>query len=180
MNITTRTGRWLAAAAVGCCAILLPGMALAATAGPAHAAPRVTAPGCETPGLVIWLDTNGGGTAGSVYYNLEFTNLSGHSCTLNGFPYINAVSLTGSLLGSRAAFDNTTPGQVTLGKGATVKAVLQIVDVGNLPASQCKPVTAAGLRVFPPNQTRAKVVPFPFGACSATGVVFMRMQPVTK
>jgi Protein of unknown function (DUF4232) len=139
MNITTRTGRWLAAAAVGCCAMLLPGMALAATAGPAHAAPRVTAPGCETPGLVIWLDTDGGGTAGSVYYNLEFTNLSGHSCTLNGFPYINAVSLTGSLPGSRAAFDNTTP-----------------------------------------NQTRAKVVPFPFGACSATRVTFMRVQPVTK
>jgi hypothetical protein len=51
---------------------------------------------------------------------------------------------------------------------------------GNFPASQCKPVTAAGFRVFPPNQTRAKVVPFPFGACSASGPAFMFVRPVTK
>jgi len=181
MNITTRTGRWLAAAIVGCCAILLPGVAMAAPAAPARSAPDTTAPGCETPGLVIWLDTNGNGAAGSVFYNLEFTNLSGHACTLNGFPFINAVSLTGSLLGRRAAFNHTTtPHMVTVHQGQTVTAVLQLTDVGVFPASKCKPVTAAGLRVFPPNQTRAKVVPFPFGACSATGVTFMGVGPVTK
>jgi hypothetical protein len=136
---------------------------------------------CETPGLVIWLDTNGKETAGSVFYNLQFTNLSGHTCTLNGFPFITAVSLSGSQLGRRAAFDHTTaPHSVTLKQGATVKAVLQVVDVDNLPPPKCKPVIAAGLRVFPPNQTRAKVVPFPFGACSASGAVFLRVRPVTK
>ena len=108
-------------------------------------------------------------------------NLSGHSCTLNGFPFINAVSLTGGLLGHRAAVDHTTiPHTVTVDQGQTVKAVLQIADVGNIPPATCKPVTAAGLRVFPPNQTRAKVVPFPFGACSASGPVFLQVQPVTK
>ena len=181
MNITTRTGRRLAAVIAGCCAILLPGVALAASAAPAQSVPHATAPGCETPGLVIWLDTNGNGAAGSIFYNLEFTNLSGHTCTLNGFPFINAVSLTGGLLGHRAAADHTTiPDTVTVDQGQTVKAVLQIADVGNIPPATCKPVTAAGLRVFPPNQTRAKVVPFPFGACSASGPVFLQVQPVTK
>ena len=186
MNITIRTGRRLAAAIVGCCAILLPGAALAASSAPGapsapagHAAHGIT-PGCETPGLVIWLDTNGDAGAGSVFYNLEFTNLSGHACTLNGFPFINAVSLTGSLLGHRAAFTGGPGHQITLGQGQTAKAALQIVNVLNIPASQCKPVTAAGFRVFPPNQTRAKVVPFPFGACSASGPVFMFVRPVTK
>jgi len=134
MNITTRTGRRLAAAIVGCCAILLPGAALAAPAtpsAPARAAAHAIVPGCETPGLVIWLDTRGNGGAGSVFYALKFTNLSGHTCTLNGFPFINAVSLN-------------------------------------------------GFRVFPPNQTRAKVVPFPFGACSASGPVYLFVRPVTK
>src|SRR5215469_6072311 len=186
MNITTRTGRRLAAAIVGCCAILLPGAALAASgapsamAAPAHPAAHATTPACETPGLVIWLDTNGNAGAGSVFYNLKFTNLSGHKCTLNGFPFINAVSLTGSLLGHRAAFTGGPGHQITLDQGQTGTAVLQIVNVLNLPASQCKPVTAAGFRVFPPNQTRAKVVPFPFGACSANGPVFMFVKPVTK
>ena len=54
------------------------------------------------------------------------------------------------------------------------------MNVLDFPASQCKPVTAAGFRVFPPNQTRAKVVPFPFGACSASGPVYMFVRPVTK
>jgi len=110
MNITARTGRRLAAAIVGCCAILLPGAALAAPAAPSAPA-RAIVPGCETPGLVIWL---------------------------------------------------------------------QIVNVLNFTTSRCQPVTAAGFRVFPPNQTRAKVVPFPFGACSASGPVYMFVRPVTK
>ena len=183
MNITTRTGRRLAAAMVGCCAILLPGAALAAPSAPAAPSAQdrhAVVPGCETPGLVIWLNTDGDAAAGSIFYNLEFTNLSGHACTLNGFPFINAVSLTGSLLGHRAGFSGGPAHQVTLNNGQTVKAALQIVNVLNFPASQCKQVTAAGLRVFPPNQTRAKVVPFPFGACTANAPMFMFVQPVTK
>jgi hypothetical protein len=183
MNITTRTGRRLAAAMVGCCAILLPGAALAASSAPsapAHPAAHAITPACETPGLVIWLDTNGNAGAGSVYYNLKLTNLSGHACTLNGFPFINAVGLTGSLLGHRAAFTGGPAHQVTLNQGETATAEFQIVNVLNFPSSQCKPVTAAGFRVFPPNQTRAKVVPFPFGACSANGPVYMSVRPVTK
>jgi hypothetical protein len=183
MRITTRTGRWLAASAVACCATLLPGAALAASAAPAapaRSAAHAIVPGCETPGLVIWLDTNASAAAGSTYYHLEFTNLSGHRCTLNGFPFINAVSLTGSLLGHPATAFPVPAHQVTLDRGQTVKAALQIVDVGNFPAPVCKPVTAAGLRVFPPNQTRAKVVPFPFRACSARGPVFLSVGPVTK
>ena len=186
MHTTTRTGRRLAAAIVGCCAILLPGAALAAPSAPgtpsaqARSAAHAITPACETPGLVIWLDTNGNAGAGSVFYKLKFTNLSGHSCTLEDFPFINAVSLTGSLLGHPAATSGGPGHQVTLNKGQTVTAELQIVNVLNLPASQCKPVTAAGFRVFPPNQTRAKIVPFPFGACSAGGPVFMFVKPVTK
>ena len=179
MNITTRTGRRLAAVIAGCCAILLPGVALAASAAPAQSVPHATAPGCETPGLVIWLDTNGNGAAGSIFYNLEFTNLSGHTCTLNGFPFINAVSLTGGLLGHRAAVDHTTtPHTVTVDQGQTVKAVLQIADVGNIPPATCKPVTAAGLRVFPPNQRASKVVPFPLGACAKAAVAYLFVGPV--
>ena len=183
MNITTRTGRRLAAAMVGFCAILLPGAALAASSAPSASArpeAHATTPACETPGLVIWLDTNGNGGAGSVYYNLKLTNLSGHACTLNGFPFINAVSLTGSLLGHRAAFTGGPAHQVTLNQGETATAEFQIVNVLNFLPAGCKPVTAAGFRVFPPNQTRAKVVPFPFGACSANGPVYMSVHPVTK
>jgi hypothetical protein len=36
-------------------------------------------------------------------------------------------------------------------------------------------VTAAGLRVYPPNQTRARLVPFPFGACSRAGPIYLHV-----
>jgi hypothetical protein len=185
MNFTSRNWGRLAAAAAACGTILLPSMALAArdhAPSSAHRTAHVAAaPFCETPGLVIWLNTNGNGTAGSVFYNLQFTNLSGHACTLNGFPFIHAIGLSGQATGRRAGFSSATPRVVTLNEGATAKAVLQLVDVGNFPPSQCKPTTAAGFEVFPPNQTRARIVPFPFGACSnKNGPVFMRVAPVTK
>ena len=137
---------------------------------------------CETPRLVIWLDTEGSGTAGSIFYHLEFTNLSAHRCTLDGSPFLMAVNLSGHQLGRRAAFDRAlTPRNVTLRPGKTATALLRVVDVGNLPPSACRPVTAAGLKVYPPNQTRAKVIPFPFAACSLrSGPVYLRVRPVRK
>lgn len=179
MRLNSRAGRWIAAALGACCAVLVPGLALAAPAAPAAVAPRVTAiaPACQTPGLVVWLDTNGNGTAGSVYYHLEFTNLSGHPCTLNGFPFIRAIRVNGQVLGRRAAFAGV-PHLVTIGRGRTVTALLQIVDAGAYSPSACHPVTAAGLRVYPPNQTRAKDVPFPFAACASHGPIVLRVGPV--
>jgi hypothetical protein len=188
MDLTIRSARRITAVAAAACAVILaPAIALAASGNagtvaggatvPGAAASPAVAPGCQTPGLVIWLDTNGNGAAGSVFYHLEFTNLSGRRCTLNGFPFITAVSLRGHQLGRRAAFSGT-PHVVTLGAGRTVTALLQVVEVGNFSRSACRPVTAAGFRVFPPNQTRSKVVPFPFGACSRSGPVFLTVGPV--
>ena len=180
MNLTTRRAahRITAAAAVASAAILVPAIAVAAPRSPASPASPAIARECQTPGLVLWLDTNGSGAAGSIFYHLQFTNLSGHRCTLNGFPFVAAVSLRGDQLGRRASFGHFTPHAVTLGRGKTANAVLQVVDVGNYPRSACEPVTAAGLRVFPPNQTRSKVIPFPFGACSRSGPVYLTVRPV--
>ena len=140
--------------------------------------PAATTPTCTTAGLVVWLDTSaGGGAAGSTYYSLDFTNLSGHRCTLQGFPGISALDLGGRQLG-RAASRNTT-GKVrvvSLANDASDAVTLQIVEAGNFPASSCHLVTAAGLRVFPPNQRAAKVVPFPFAACSRSGPVYLTVH----
>jgi hypothetical protein len=155
--------------------------ALAATSvvAPAGAAAAPGTPKCATSGLVVWLDTNGNGTAGSTFYNLEFTNLSTRTCTLLGYPGVSAISLSGRQLGSAASRDNTRkPRTVSLKSGATATAVLRVVDAGNFPTIPCREVTAAGLRVFAPNQAASKVIPFPFGACSRTGPVFLTVRAV--
>jgi hypothetical protein len=136
---------------------------------------------CATSGLVIWLDTEGNGALGSIYYKLELTNLSGHTCTLHGFPGVSAVSLGGGQLGRAASRESTGKLKtVTLPNRATATALLRIVAAGNFPSSVCGQTMAAGLRVFPPGQTTSKVVPFPFEACSRSGPAYLSVRALRK
>lgn len=172
----------IAAAAATGALMVAPAIALASAGSAARPDGATAAPLCQTPGLVIWLNTTGNGAAGTTFYNLQITNLSGHACTLNGFPFLYAVNLSGHQVGPRASFSKPpSPHLVRLRNGQTASAVLGIVDTGNFPHSACRPVTAAGLRVFPPNQTRSKLVPFPFSTCSRpNGPASLNVGAVTK
>jgi hypothetical protein len=156
-------------AAAVCAVALVPASAVAAPAA---------VPQCPTSGLVVWLNTRGNAAAGSSYYTLEFTNLSGHSCTLKGYPGVSAVGLNGAALGSAASREPSSTAAVTLANGSAATVVLRIVVAQNYPASKCHSVTAAGLRVYPPGQTAAKLVPFPFSACSKAGPEFLTVKAV--
>jgi hypothetical protein len=151
---------------------------LAAAVAPAAGARSGVAPRCTTSGLVVWLNTNGDGTAGSIYYSLEFTNQSGHACTLRGYPGVSAVDLRGRQLGSAGGRSTSLVPTVTLASGATNRATLQITEAGNYPSSACRMTHAAGLRVYPPNQTASKIVPYPFDACSRRGPVILHVRAV--
>jgi Protein of unknown function (DUF4232) len=157
-------------------------IALCIVGAPAGAVTPAAPPSCQTGGLVVWINTQSNGTAGTIFYTLNFTNLSGHACMLRGYPGVSAVNLKGGTLGHPASRES---GQivktVALTAGHTAHAVLGIVDIGALPTTTCPPTTAAGLRVFPPNQKASKVIPFPFPACGRTGgPAFLRIRPVTK
>jgi hypothetical protein len=155
--------------------------ATAVMIAPAHPASATTTPGCATSGLVVWLNTQADHAAGSSYYKLGLTNLSGHTCTLRGFPGVSAVGIAGQQLGRAAARSHTgAPRQVRLPNNGTAVAVLQIVNVHNFQRSACRPVVAAALRVYPPSQTASKLVPFPFSACSRSGPVYLLVRPVQK
>lgn len=171
---STRAIAVLAAAAAA--ALAAAGAVATASASPrAHAAAA-----CSTSGLVAWLNTGaGGGAAGSFYYTLELTNLSGSTCTVSGYPGVSAVSLSGARIGSPASRTVGSPKTITLGNGASTKMTLRIVDVLNFPTSTCRPVWAAGLRVYPPGQTASRIVPGPFRACSRTGTIFMNIGPAS-
>jgi Protein of unknown function (DUF4232) len=169
--------RRVVAARRGVCAVAIAaGLAAAVFAVPAQSASTAR---CATSGLVVWLDTQGDGAAGSIYYQLKFTNLSGHSCTLLGYPGVSGVDLAGHQLGSPARRDPSLVKVIHLANDATASATLRVVEAGNFPSSACHMTNAAGVRVYPPNQTAAKVVPFPFAACSRTGPVYLSVQAVT-
>jgi Domain of unknown function (DUF4232) len=144
-------------------------------------AAAASTPRCSTAGLVVWLNTQGSGAAGSVFYQLRLTNLSGHACTLAGYPGVSATSLTSRQLGRGASREGGSKAHtVTLSNGASASATLRIVEAGNFPSAGCKPTLAAGLKVYPPNQRTAKIVPFPFEACSGSGPVFLTVGPLRR
>jgi hypothetical protein len=145
----------------------------------AAASASTAVPSCVTSRLAVWLDTRGSGAAGSSYYTLKFTNFSGHTCSLAGYPGVSGVGIVGGQLGSAASRDSVHAVRtISLRNHATASATLRIVDVGNYPNSRCHRVTAAGLRVYPPNQRVSKVVPFPFQACSRRGPTYLSITAV--
>jgi hypothetical protein len=181
MHPTVRPTKWAVTTATACAVALAPGTVPAASASPtpARAAATASTPTCATSGLVVWLDTQGNGAAGHTYFDLELTNLSGHRCTLFGYPGVSAVDIHGHQLG-RAASRNPahTPNVVTLPNTSTATVVLSITDVTVYGSSTCGYVTAAGLRAYPPGQTASKVVPFPFTACKRNGPVYLSAEAV--
>jgi hypothetical protein len=160
--------------------------ALALTTSPAAAssagAARAGTPHCTTSGLVIWLPNgNGNGAAGSIFYKLRLTNLSGHTCTLSGFPRVSAVDVKGKKLGKQASHETgQKAGVVKLAPGGSASFQLRVVEPGNFSPADCHEVTAAGLRVTPPGQTASKVVPFPFQTCSQPTQPVLTVGPVRK
>lgn len=184
MRPTVSTIKRITVAATVVAGLAIAGPALAQESHPASVASSKAALPCQSAGIDDWLDTHGDGAAGTIFYHLEFTNLSGHACTLAGFPFVFAVNLSGHQIGNRAVFNHAFPANsVTVGNGKTVHAVLGIVEAHNFPASACKPVTAAGLEVFAPTGINevGRTVPFPFSACSTHGSHapnFLNVTPV--
>jgi hypothetical protein len=161
------------------------GRALASSA----AAPRA----CTTANLDVWLNTSGNGAAGSSYYNLNMTNLSASTCTLYGYPGISAITQAGLQVGSAAARSSAhavTVITLTSARSAkgfetstahnTATVVLQIADAQNFPQASCVPITAAGFRVYPPNQKESTVVPFPFVTCAKSGPRVLHVESVQR
>jgi hypothetical protein len=135
-------------------------------------------PRCTTSALAVWIGVGeGGATAGSTFYPLELTNISSHACHLFGFPGVSAFA--GHQLGSPARRNHAVPEHtVTLAPRDTAHTVVQITDASNFSASRCKPATATGLKLIPPDEHTSAGVPFNFPACSKKGPIFLSIQPV--
>jgi Protein of unknown function (DUF4232) len=108
------------------------------------------------------------GYAGGVYQVIDFTNTSGSTCTLYGYPGVSLVSGPPyTQIGLAAKRSTSTPRKlVTLAPGATANALLQIVDALNYPTASCGPAKATALKIYPPNQTVPVYLPNPSNSCT--------------
>jgi hypothetical protein len=122
---------------------------------------------CQSSALKVTLGS-GNAAAGTTYYPILFTNVSGTACTLYGFP---GVSFTGETyavqVGPAATRNHSSPEQlVTLAAGAVASAQISVVDAQNYPAASCGLTTASGILVYPPNLTNSVGLPFNGYTCA--------------
>lgn len=57
---------------------------------------------------------------------------------------------------------------VSLASGRSTTALLQVAEAGNYPSGTCRPTTADGFRVYPPDSTTAAFVKSSVQACAGT------------
>jgi hypothetical protein len=164
------SGRLAAGVAAVCALALLSGTGLPGTAlaASAHAPARRLA-ACTSGQTEIWLGLGlGGGTAGTIFYPLEFTNIGRRSCVLGGYPVAAAVTQDGHQIGPSSRRLRSRHGLVRLRPGWTAHALLGIIEAGNVCSS---PVTAVGLLVRAPGQRGSTNLPFSFEACRSGRVL---------
>ncbi len=137
----------------------------AASASPTASASSTSAAACATSALKI-TQSAPNGYAGGVYVTLVFTNISGATCTLYGYPGVSLVSSAQKQIGLAAKRSGTAVKLVTLAPAAAASASLQIVDALNFPATTCSPVKASYLRIYPPNQTASVLLANTSEGCS--------------
>lgn len=127
---------------------------------------------CADSALAVTVTpSEGGAAAGSVFFDVAFTNTGGASCNLRGAPGVSVVGdANGTQLGNPATQSADTVTTVALAPGQTVSAPLQQVNIGTDGgplAGNCTIVTGDGYRVYPPHSFAAYFVPFPgITACS--------------
>lgn len=146
------------------------------TSSPAPPSPltQATSPqaltGCPSSALKARVATaQGGAAAGSAYYPIDFTNVSGKACTMFGYPGVSFVTgKGGSRLGKPATRNHAVaPVPVRLAPGGVAHATIQVTNAGNYTPSECKPVTGHWLKIYPPNQFTAIYARFTTQVCSA-------------
>jgi Protein of unknown function (DUF4232) len=149
--------------------------------------PTATAPAppaqCTTADLRVHVGSSQG-AAGTIYYFIDFTNVSGSTCVVQGYPGVSLVS-RGSTAGSQIGADakRSSPAAVkliTLAQGQTGHAMLGIAEAGAFPPSSCHPVTAHWLKVFPPDQTVAAYVSFTTQTCASTSQPTMHISAISS
>jgi Domain of unknown function (DUF4232) len=133
---------------------------------------------CPTSWLRVAI-TPGSNAAGHVGLRVEFTNTAGRPCTMYGYPGVSFLTgPAGSQLNQPAQRAGGPPTIVPLAPNRTAHADLLLTQVDNFPTSTCHPTLAAGVRVYPPDETAAVYVASPQRVCTTSGVGVAQIYPI--
>jgi Protein of unknown function (DUF4232) len=133
-------------------------------------------PECTTSDVKVSINA-GNGAAGTIYYELTFTNTSMGNCTMDGYPGVVAAGMNGDL-GASAVREAANFSTVTVTPGAKVSAQLAYKDAKTTEMG-CNMAQASELKIIPPNRFDSLTVPFNGQVCSSMTVPVLYIWPVT-
>jgi hypothetical protein len=191
MVASANTGRRMLAASglawaallIAACGTASPGATPARTVTVTATPPSSPAPSAPAPCPVTSLRLTVGapnGAAGTIFYPLDFTNVSGSACTMFGYPGAAFVSAPGGgLIGAPARRrPPAATAQVTVGPGATAHATLAVSDV--LIGNNCQHrVPVKWVQVYPPGQYSPLFAQLARTGCADRSLVTMGVTVVT-
>jgi hypothetical protein len=145
-----------------------------------HAVPALVR-ACPSSSLGVALG-HGEGAAGTEYRAIIFTNRGNVSCTLRGYPGVSSVGGDdGHQIGRPASRQPAgTIKTITLVPGGVASASYGQAEALNYPKAKCRPVSSRGLRVYPPNLTLARFLPWTHLACSSTAINGSFIHPTVR
>jgi hypothetical protein len=109
--------------------------------------------------------------AGTTYRPLIIKNISGHECTIQGFPGISYVGgQDGHQIGKAAFREGGKGDAVELAPGQSASAVIGFAQVANFDAATCQPEQIKGLRVYLPQETASLFLPLEGTGCASTAI----------
>lgn len=158
----------------------------ASAAGPGSGGAPATSPAkqsmgpgeCATGQLSVAKGEQGVG-AGQLYLVLVFTNSSGTACALTGYPGISYVTESGDQSGNPATRAQGTVQTVTLQPGDQASALLHDSNgIGGYDPDKCQLSPAAGLRIYPPDQTASLFLPWQTQHCAGPDIHSLTIGPI--
>jgi hypothetical protein len=135
-------------------------------------------PTCQASQLHISKDDVEPG-AGSLTFDLSFTNSSSSSCAMLGFPGVSFMDVKFDVLGEPAVRTKESATVVTLRPGHKASAEVRTANgQSGYSAQQCDLVSVPSLKVYPPNQKQYLVVAWNQKSCVASGLHNLQIGPV--
>lgn len=122
----------------------------------------------------------GGGTAGSHYSRIQFTNTSGDRCSLNGFGVVSYVGRGGARVGRPAILMDQPRQEVILQPGDRADQLLREGEAGSYPRHRCRPAPVTAVRVRPPGSKAALVLSDATTGCADKHIILLAVGPYHK
>ncbi|MER7467215.1 DUF4232 domain-containing protein [Streptomyces sp. NPDC097981] len=99
---------------------------------------------------------------GSVEYPILFTNTTGHTCTLRGYPGVSVTDARHRQIGTSAIRTGEAISTVFVFPDDTVTAIMRTNSRWGAP--NCRQ-TSANVKVYPPNSSVAEEIPYDLRVC---------------